>query len=229
MTFEEAVQVYRHQFAPVPEEKFRFLSRRRESTSPPTMLRVNLGVLEGRLHLDTDKFYPFAMFTIQMTELHSVLMDYVYGFSTSILETRLTATWSRADNSNSKFSKFTARIGDALLKEYSSGSVIFEFQDEHVELLEAYTGQVVSLGLGDVAMEVAYTERGRGEEKFYRTETISLIFGGYSRSTYTSPNQNNSVFYLGHIVRGPTDFSFLHHVVRRNKLLPVEAGLWFST
>ena len=97
--------------------------------------------------------------------------------------------------------------------------------DNELEVLKESVGQVVNLGLGDVAMEVAFIEEEDGE---YRTRIISFIFGGYSRSTYTSDNQNDSVFYLGRIVSGPTDFSFIQHFVPGN-LLPVRAGLCFST
>ena len=211
---DEAVQVFRHQFAPVSEDNIHFSSEPRTSLAPPTMLAISTKFPGFAGFLLEKKI--FAKLTIQMTVLHPVLMDIVKWFGTPSLESRLKATWSCAENS-----RFTTLTIEAYAYEGS------DFDDEEVAVLKQSSGREVKLGLGDVAVEVAFTESHKKDS--HPIQTISWIFGGFSTSTYSSVNQNNSVFYLGRIVSGPADFSFLRHYSKLGKVLPVEVGLWFTT
>ena len=165
---------------------------------------------------------PFAKLTMQMAELHPDLLEHLKQFEGVCLD----ATLSCAENSGSLFSTLTAHVGDSVRDLYYY--VAFgNMADGALRVLKESKGQTVDLGLGDVAMEVQFSESETKDS--HRTETISLIFGGYSGSTYSSGHGNSSVFHLGRIVSGPTDFSFLRHFVKLDKLLPVGEEFWFAT
>ena len=156
---------------------------------------------------------------MQMAELHPDLLEHLQQYEAG----PLVATWSCAENSGSLFSTLTAHVGNAFEDMYWTH--FGKIGDAALKVLKESKGQTVDLGLGDVAMEVQFSESETKDS--HRTETISLIFGGYSGSTYSSGHGNSSVFHLGRIVSGPTDFSFLRHFVKLDKLLPVSEEWWF--
>ena len=155
-----------------------------------------------------------------MAEVHPDLLDYLRQFTMSGLR----ATWSCAEDSGSFVSTLTAHVGTAF--QDTSGYTI-TIADKALKVLEESVGRAVSLSLGDVAMEVEFTES--ETEDSHQTETFSLIFGDYSKFTYASLN-NGSVFHLVRVVEGPPDFSFLQQCVRLGKMLPVEVEVewWIS-
>ena len=215
------VQVYRHQFVPVAEENFQFISRARKSTPPPTFLTIGLMCFKDRtVARHFVDFYPFAIFTIQMAELDPVLMKYLPPLGQP---KKWSCTWSCTDYPSSPFSILTAHLDETFDVERGK-ALDCTCTYQVVDRLKESVGQTVNLGLGDVAVEVAFTES-LNINPVHRVDTVSLIFGGYFRSTYTSVNETRSVFHLGRIVFGHTDFSFIRHFVEPNRLLPVEAKL----
>ena len=150
---------------------------------------------------------------MQMTDLHPDLLEYLQQYEVGGLK----ATWSCAENSGSLFNVLTAYV-DVNFRDISGYE--FNIGDGALKVLKESNGQTVDLGLGEVAMEVQFTESETKDS--HQTEIIRLIFGGYSKSTYSPGDKDSSVFHLGRIVSGPTDFSFLRHFVKLGKLLPVE-------
>ena len=220
--------MYRHQFVPVVEGEFPFISRPRKKTATPMLLAVVTAFFHGKSHLSSIcDSVPFANVTVEIGELHPLLMRFVESLLVPRLNNVSAASWSCIENST--LTTFTVRFNHT--NDAGCRCVIDLDHGNRQELLKEMAGQVVDLEFGDVAMEVMYEDRIQltGGKKICRINSLSLIFGGYASSTYASVDKTSSVFYLGRIVRGTTDFSFLRHFTKPGKLFPTFECLGIST
>ena len=160
----------------------------------------------------------------QVAELHPVLAHLVKKVEFPKLQDMSTATWSFVENPDSILSTLKVRFDRRPPWRVTPGSCLL---DEQQKVLKECVGQGVNLGFGDVAMEVEYSEN--EEPNGHYLDSISLIIGGYANTTHVSVNLASSVFYLGRIVRGQVDFSFLRRFVTPGNFLPtVESMIFFS-
>ena len=231
--------MYQHQFAPATVDELQFISRPRKKTAAPTLLAISTIFFDGGDGLKRICEYDcFVDSTIQIAELHPALMRLVKNLNSSRLRYLTSATWSFVKDSvlstlTVRFGKDFRRFTDDSDDDSSRWDVYVENEQE--QLLKESVGQVVSLGFGDVAMEMAYSgheaEDADDEETtmYYSLDSFSLIFGGYSKSTYASVNKSNSVFYLGHVTGGTADFSFLRRFVKPGKFFPALERMRFFT
>ena len=221
------MQMYRHQLAPVAGEKSPFVSQRRKYSAAPTLLTMSTKIFEGNPKLaDICKFAPITDFTIQIADLDLPLMRLARELNAPRSRALSTATWSPIENSI--LTTFTVRFGEKFTSKSGDRCNVL-LDEEQKRQLDERVGQVVNLGFGDVAMEVAYSEYKKWEvSKGFRLDSLSLIFGGYSNSSYTPAVKTNSVFYLGRIVSGTTDFSVLRRFVEPGKFFPVYEQMLIS-
>ena len=222
-----------HHFVPVAEEQLSFDSQPRKSAAEPTVLAIDTNFLDDGSHLSRIcQPEPFADFTIQIAELHPALMRLVRKLDIPRCEDISAATWSIVKNS--LLTTFTVRFGRSFSPEAAAKCTV-DLEDEQRQLLRKSVGKAVNLGFGDVAMEVAHSQHVSvnedDEEQVhgFRVDSISLIFGGYTKTTYASDAKSNSVFFFGRIISGNTDFSFLRHFIQPAIPLPVFERMCFFT
>ena len=195
------------------------------------MLTIGTNFLEGNPNFARIcKSAPIASFAIQVADLCPGLIGLVQKLDIPRSKEISTATWSPIKNSI--LTTFTVRF-DRAFTDKSGDECNVYLEDEQKQLLAESAGQVVNLGFGDVAMEVAYSEHKNDKiwrrSHGFRLDSLCLIFGGYSTSAYTSAVTTNSVFYLGHVVNGTTDFSFLRRFIEPGNFFPTRERMLIST
>ena len=222
--------MHRYQFAPGPEDDFPFNVRPRKNTALPTMLSIETSFTLDDTNLqELCELEPFVALVVQITELRPILILLLRAVRQVRLHSCSSTTWSFVENSNFVLSILTDRFG-SLRDDNAPCSVDLNVEERKV--LKDCVGQVVNLGHGDVAVEVAFKGILDGEEveiNSYEVDTISYIFGGYGKTAYVPVSKTSSVFYLGRISSGTTDFSVLRNFMKHCKYFPTFEKMDFCT
>ena len=172
-----------------------------------------------------------ADLTIEVAELDDELMSLVRKLHAPRSKDISTTSWSFIENS--------------VLTTFQVQFVYSSLADYQEQVLKDSAAKEVRLGFGEVAMEVTYSRTVMGANcHYYSVDSLSLIIGGYTNSLYASTPTSEatswlssslratiskSVFYLGRIVRGTTDLSFLRHFLKPGSFFPTSHRMRIST